>query len=199
MTISRMPSETAFVVSSVYCELEIAREARAQRLHLRADAFGNGERVRSRGLEHGNRAARLAVHAADLLVVQGAQLDAGDVAHPDHRAIRVRSHGDVPELLFCLETALRPDRVGHLLTEGHGIGADLSGGIDGALLLNGAAQIRDREPEPREHVRLHPDPHGVIASAEDTSFADARHTVDRVDDVDVRVVREEQRVVAVAG
>ena len=57
--------------------------------------------------------------------------------------------------------------------------------------------VRHGQAEPGQQVRLDPDPHRVVAGAEDARFADAGHAVERVEDVDVRVVGEEQRVVAV--
>ena len=59
------------------------------------------------------------------------------------------------------------DRVGHFLPGGAGLAPTWPDGIDGALLLDCAAQVRDRQPELREQVRLHPDPHRVVAGAED--------------------------------
>ncbi len=73
-------------------------------------------------------------------------------------------------------------------------GSHLPGRVDGALLLDGLGQIRHGEAELREHVRLHPDAHGVVGGAEDEHLADAGHAQQRVDEVDVRVVPEEQRV-----
>ena len=94
-------------------------EALAQLVHLRCGR----PRATSSAFEPGawktrDGAARLAVDAADLLVVQRAELDARDVAQPDHRAVRVRAHHDRAELLLGLQAALRAHRVGHLLAGG---------------------------------------------------------------------------------
>ena len=85
-----------------------------------ADALGDGERVRARHLEHGDGAARLTVDAADLLVVERAELDSRDVVQADDGAVRVCAHDDVAELFRRLEPSLRADRVGELLAGGAG-------------------------------------------------------------------------------
>ena len=56
-------------------------------------------------------------------------------------------------------------------------------------------EIRHGQPHRRQPIGLHPDPHRVVAGAEDAHLADAGHAIERVDDVDVGVVGEEQRVV----
>ena len=194
-----MPSDTGGCRVERVAEREIRRKARRELGHLRADAIGHGERVRAWRLEDRNRAAGLAVRAADLLVVQCAELDARDVAKPDDRAVGIRPDGNRAELLFGLEASLRADGVGHVLTERRGIRADLAGGIDRALLQDGGAQIGNRETQPRQQVGLDPDAHGVVAGSEDARFADARHAIERIEDVDVRVVGKEQRVVGLVG
>ncbi len=126
MTISRMPCDTASVVSSVYANLKVRWKASLELRHLFADALDDAERVGSGRLEDCNRAAWLPVDPADLLVVEGAELDPRDVPQPDDRAVRIRPHGNGAELLFRLKATLRADRVGHLLTGRSGVRADLT-------------------------------------------------------------------------
>ena len=78
----------------------------------------------------------LAIRTADLLIVERAELDAGDVTQADHGTIRVRADGDRTELLLRLQPSLRPDGVGHFLAGRCRHLADLPGGIDRALLAN---------------------------------------------------------------
>ena len=47
--------------------------------------------------------------------------------------------------------------------------------------------------------RIEPQPHRELALAEDDDVADARHALERVADVEVDVVADEQRVVAVVA
>ena len=124
--------------------VEVAREARAQLVHLLAHARGDRQRVRAGRLEHRDADAGLAVDAADLLVVQRAELDARDVPQAHDRAVGVRAHDDVAELLRRLQPAVRAHRVGHLLAGRAGPRADLAGRVDGALLLDRAREVRAR-------------------------------------------------------
>ena len=176
-------------------EVEIRGEAAAQQLHLLTHAFGDRKRVGSRRLVDRDRAARLTVHAADLLIVERAQLDPCDVAQTNHRSVRIRSHRDRAELCLGLQAALRANGVGGLLVCRRRTRADLARWIDGALLLNRAAQVRHGQPEPGEPIGLHPDAHRVVTRAEHARLADAWHAVERVEDVDVGIVGEEERVV----
>src|SRR5450432_1612390 len=68
----------------------------------------------------------------------------------------------------------------------------LPGGIHVVLLLNGFGDVGNGKAEFSQNVGLDPDTHGVIARAEDSHFAHARNAVQRVIDIDVRVVGQEQ-------
>ena len=57
------------------------------------------QRIRSRRLEDGDANAGLAVDAADLLVVERAELDARDILQVDDGAIGIRAQDDLRELL----------------------------------------------------------------------------------------------------
>ena len=176
-------------------EAQIRGEARFEEGHLLPHAVRDLQRVRAGRLEDRDRAAGLAVDAADLLVVQRPELDSGDVAQPDHRAVRVRADRNRPELRLGLKPPLRANGVGHVLTGRGRVGADLARRIHGALLLDRVPHVRHGQPEPGEQVRLDPYPHRVVAGAEDARLADAGHAIERVEDVDVGVVGQEQRVV----
>ena len=77
--ISRMPSDTGSGRVDRVAVVQILREPGLKIRHHLLHAVGDFERVRSGRLEDGDRAARLAVDAADLLVVQRAELDARDI------------------------------------------------------------------------------------------------------------------------
>ena len=93
------------------------------------------------------------------------------------------------------EPALRAHRVGELLARRDRLAADLAGGVHLVLLLDRRDDLGDRDAALREHVRLHPHAHRVLARAEDRDLADARHARHRVVHVDVAVVRQELGVV----
>ena len=122
--------------------VEVGGEALLELRHRLLDAFGDGERVGAGRLEDGDDAGGLAIQPSDLFVGEAPELDAGDVLQAHDRAVRVRAHDDLAELLRRLEPSLRADRVGHLLAGRRRLGADLAGRVDGALLLDGAVDVR---------------------------------------------------------
>ena len=158
-------------------------------------ACGHGERVRPRRPVDGDDRRRLPVHASDLLVRQGAELDARDVAEAHDRAVRIQAHDDLRELLRRQEPPLGADRVRELLALRRRLGADLSRGVHRALLLDRARQVGDRQAELRELIGVDPDAHRVLGRAEVEDLPDAVDPVERVVDVDERVVPEEEAVV----
>jgi hypothetical protein len=85
--------------------------------------------------------------------------------------------------------------VRHFLSGRHGPRPHLASGIDRALLLNRSRQLRHGDPHRGEAIGFHPDAHRVVARSEDAHLAHTRDAIERVDDVDVRVVGEEERVV----
>src|SRR5713101_16172 len=74
-----------------------------------------------------------------------------------------------------------------------------AGRVDGALLRHRPHQVGHGETQLGQDVRLDPDAHGVVGGAEEEHLAHAAHPVQRVVDVDVGVVGEEERVVPLIG
>ncbi len=68
-------------------------------------------------------------------------------------------------------------------------------GLTVDLLLHRVDDVGHRQAEAREAIGLDPDAHGVVRRAVVLDLSDARDAVDRVVDVDRRVVAEEERVV----
>ena len=62
------------------------------------------------------------------------------------------------------------------------------------LLAHGRDHVGRGEAELRQPLGIEPDAHRVAPLAEDDDLADARQPLERVDHVDQRVVREEERV-----
>ena len=177
--------------------VEVGGKPLLQLRHRLLDAAGHGEGVRAGRLKDRNDAGGLAVQPADLLVGEAPELDPRNVLQAHDRAVRVGTDDDLAELLRRLEPPLRPHRIGQLLPLRGGLGADLAGGIHGALLLDGLVDVGHGYPEIGEQVRLDPDAHRVVAGAEDQDLADARNAVERVVDVDRGVVGQKERVVGV--
>ena len=73
--------------------------------------------------------------------------------------------------------------------------ADAAGGDVDVLLAQRVDDVAGRELARGQADRIEPDAHRVLALAEDLHVGDAGHALQRVLDVDVDVVRDEQRVV----
>ena len=76
--------------------------------------------------------------------------------------------------------------------------ADAAGGDVHVLLAQRVDDVARREPARGQPHRIQPDAHRELALAEDHDVGDAGHALQRVLDVDVEVVRDEQRVVLAA-
>ncbi len=97
LTISLMPSRTAWVVSSGMLVIEVGGEALLDLLHEPLDPVGGLDRVGAGQLVERENGGRLAVEAAGDVVGLGAQLDARHVLQPHDRAVRVGAQDDVAE------------------------------------------------------------------------------------------------------
>ena len=112
--ISVIPSETASVVSSDIVQARSFGKVGSISSIVFSTASRDGERVRAGRLVDAEDGGGLAVEAPLLVVEERAELDPGDVAQVDLRAVGVRADDDVAELLAVQEAPLRLDRVGEL-------------------------------------------------------------------------------------
>ena len=162
-------------------------------------AFRDVERV-GRGVLLNAQAddSRLAVESQRRAVVLGAQFDAGDVAETREAAVGVRAQDDVRELGGVGELRDRVDRVGVWLSLGRGRRAQAADADRHVLLLQRVHHVAGIEPLRRQQPRIEPDPHRVLALAEDADTRDAGHAREVVDDVQLRVVAEFERAVLFA-
>ena len=135
----------------------------------------------------------LSVQVADDGVVLRAQFDPRDVLDAHDPAVRSRANDDLLELLGRRQPALRPHRVTEFLPLRRGLAADLTGRIHGVLRLNRRDDFGHGDRQLRQLVRLHPQPHRVLARAEDLNAADAGNAGQLIVEVDVGVVRQELR------
>ena len=87
-----------------------------------------------------------------------------------------------------------PYRVSELLPRRNGFTANLASGIDVVLALHGGNDLRHRNLQFCELVRLHPQPHGILTRSEDYGLADTIRACDGIVEVDISVVREVIRV-----
>ena len=108
-----------------------------------------------------------------------------------------RAHHDVLEFRGSHQPPLRAYRILERGASGRRRLADRSGGILSVLRLNGVVDIAGGDSQLRHAVGVHPDAHGVDLGGAQPRLAHAVHAGQLVQQVDLRVVGEEQRVVAV--
>ena len=142
---------------------------------------------------------RLAVEAALQVVGLRAEFKPRDIFQAQHAAIGSGANNDLAELFRRGQAARRAHVVGELLSWGTGCAADLAGGIDRVLRLDGADDFRDGNAEVRQRIGIHPDAHGVLAGAEDRHRCNARQTGQRIVQVDVGVIGQKDVVVGPVG
>ena len=118
----------------------------------------------------------------------GAQLQARHIFHPNRPAIWRLAHNDVAELLRGRQTALGQHCIGVLLIRGSRLASNLPSRIDSVLGFYRVYNIGDRDAELRQLVRIHPEPHRILACAENDRLADAVQARDGIIQVDVGVV-----------
>ena len=158
-----------------------------------------GERVRAGPLEdaQGNRHPLVEIAAA--VIVGGAELDAGHVAHPGHAALAVRFDDDVAELIRVGEASLRLD----IELEGAGLRhrrlVDDAGGDLHVLGAQRIDHIARGQVAQRELLGIEPDAHRVVARAEDGDVADAVDAGEHVLHVQRGVVGDVEQVARAVG
>ncbi len=85
--------------------------------------------------------------------------------------------------------------IGELLVRRSRLASDLTCRVDCVLRLDRVGNVRDGDAELCQLVRLHPQPHGILARAEDLGLADAVQARDWIIEVDVGVVGQIVRIV----
>ena len=75
------------------------------------------------------------------------------------------------------------------------LSSDLTCGVDCVLRLDRVGNVCNGDAKLCQLVRLHPQPHGILARSEDLGLADAVRARDRIIQVDVGVVRQIVRIV----
>ena len=121
----------------------------------------------------------------------------GDVAQPCDFAVGAALDDDVAELLFGLQAALRVD--GELEIEARHArrGTDHAGRRLDVLRPDRAHDVAGRQPALGDLLRIEPDPHRIVAGAEQLHVADALDARQPVLDVEHGVVAQIRHVVAV--
>ena len=152
--------------------LEALGETGGNLAHLGAHRRRHVQGVGARAQVDPHAGGGLAVEAQADLVVLGAEFDAGDVAHPHHRAVGRGAHDDAGELLRRAQAAAGLHRESQHLAAGAGRGADLADRVVLVLLLDGGGDLAHGELEFGELVRIDPDAHRIgIAEQADVAHA----------------------------
>ncbi len=118
-------------------------------------------------------------------------LDPGDVADPQHRAIRVRPQHDVAELSRSGQPSLRLHIELELLLVADRSRADTADRCLHALSADCGDDIGWREIEAGEPLRVEPDPHRVVQFRKQAGLADARGAGDCIEHIDNSIVGDE--------
>ena len=175
------------------------REARGDRRHGAVDLGGDIERVRAGLQEDAHQRGRLAVDAADEVVVLGTELDARHVLQAQRAAVGLGAQQDVFELPHFAQAALRGDGVDHLLRATRGRLPHFAGGELRVLLVDGARDVARGELELRQPIGPQPDAHGPVLGTEDLHIGRAGHALQAVEHVQRDVVADRQVVAAAIG
>jgi hypothetical protein len=171
------------------------RESLRQLLHLVLHVLLEFESVRARHLIDGEDDRRILAEERGRSVLQRAELDARHVAQPDHGSGGgIGAHDDFPELGRVTQP---PDRV-DLHLEGCSRRrrrlADLARRDLDVLLRNRVLDVDRRDAEIGEFVGIEPDAHRIAPLAEDLDVADAGKPLQGIDDLQIGVVAERDRV-----
>ena len=164
--------------------------------HHLADAVGNLDRVRARRLEDRHRDRRLVVQQRAQRVIRGTEFDPRDVAQPRDFTVGAVLDDDLAELLLGLQPSLRVD--GELQVEPGFArrGADHAGRRLHVLRPDLAHHVGGRQATLGDLLRIEPDPHRIVAGAEQLNLADALDARQPVLDVEHGVVAQVGHVVA---
>ena len=135
--------------------------------------------------------------AGDRIVLRP-HLNTSDVLDSHDAAIWRSADNDLFELLRRSQSALRPDRVREFLALWRGLAADLTRWIHRVLRLNSGHDLRHGDGELCQLIGFYPQPHRVPAGAKHLNAADSGNAAQLVVKIDVRVVRQELRVIDTA-
>ena len=152
------------------------------------DFFHRLDRVGARQLVDDQHGCRNTVFAAEAGIRLTRQFGAGDVLHSQNGSVRKRADDHVLEFSSVCKAPLHVDRVLKLRSGLGGRLADLSGRGHNVLLADHVGEVSACQTEFRELVRPYPEPHRIVALADDHGGADAGSSGNRVNQVDRRKV-----------
>ncbi len=116
----------------------------------------------------------------------------------DLGAVFLRTHHDLAEFLFGLQTVGQAHRIGELRSRRGRLGAELAPGHDHVLGPDGVHDLGNADAQVGQLVGLDPDAHGIIGGPQHVHPSDALDAGQDVLDVDQGIIAKEILVVAVA-
>ena len=176
--------------------MQSGRESARKFRHLCRNCGGNFERIGVGRLVDGDPGRRLAVQLEVLRIGLRAEFDARHILDLDEAAA-LRSlilDDDFAELARIAEPREDVDRVLELLVLRRRRHADLSRRHFLALFLDGQDHVFRREVKGIELLRIHPNPHRILARAHHRDVAYTGQARQLVDEVDRRVIPHEEGV-----
>ena len=188
---------------------EPLRKPLGQPVHLLPHPPSGGQGVGAGQLEDGDRDALGGVEPARHVGVLGPQLDPGHVGQPHDPAgpppglagplARLRLDDHLPEGRRVGQPAERGHR--HLKVDlaGGGLLAELPRGDLHVLLAEGSDDIRRRQAAGGQGVGIEPDPHRVVAGAQEGDVPDAVEPRQGVPHLDQGVVAQVEQIEAAVG
>ena len=140
---------------------------------------------------------RRAVEAAVAIFRLCAHLDAGDIADPHHRAVRIGTQNDIGEFLRPRQPSRGLDIDLELLVGRRGAAPMRpKRGLD-VLALHRGNDVVWRQIEFGQPLRIEPDAQRIIQRTEQHDLTDALDPRQRVNDVDDRIIAQIDGVIGV--
>ena len=177
---------------------DIGREEARQLLHLGFDGARGRERVAGRRQQHRKARGRLAVEPRVELIAQSADLDAGDVAQPHRRSVRIGAQGYRAELLGRGELALDQHQRRNLLFRRARLRADATRGDLRVLGCYRLVDVVGGEAVADQLCGIDPDPQRTFGRIE-RGAADAGNAPDFTEHVADHEIAEADFVEAAVG
>ena len=178
-----------------------SRRKRARKpLHLRLDLRLKVERVRARLLEHRHDHGRVLAEKAGRRIFQRPQFPARHVAQPHDRAAGgIGAQHDLREFFGVAQPPRRIDLRLERRAGGRGRSPDLARRDLHVLFVDRALHVERRQAQIGELVGVEPDAQGTAAFAENLPVAHAGQSFELIDDAQISVVGERDRIDAFIG
>src|SRR3984957_1325678 len=183
-----------------HCVLDAGWEVLGKPEQFRFRGFVDGERVGPGELGDTEADRVVAIEAKIAAVILSAQFGAAYVAQSNQRAVGASFQNNIFEFRWLDQAAHGAHADLVILPADRGRLPHLSGADLHVLLGQRAEDVGGGQVARRHAQRVQPQAHGIFALAEILHVGDARHAFQRIADLQVHIVAEEQAVIfAVLG